>query len=182
MLSAIGLSLLVVGLTDPGMGREDTAPKLVVHEWGTFTSLQDEDGKAVGGINTDDEPVPAFVHQLRKHLLIELTDLPPSFFQGAPHCHPDVNLRLETPVVYFYPPQSGPNPLTIDVRVRFRGGWLSEFYPDAVVDAPGLASGTFDFGHLLSEHTGSLTWKNLTIGGQRPGPETSEHVWTSPRR
>ena len=182
MLSAIGLSLLVVGLTDPGMGREDTAPKLVVHEWGTFTSLQDEDGKAVGGINTDDEPVPAFVHQLRKHLLIEPTDLPPSFFQGAPHCHPDVNLRLETPVVYFYPPQSGPNPLAIDVRVRFRGGWLSEFYPDAVVDAPGLASGTFDFGHLLSEHTGSLTWKNLTIGGQRPGPETSEHVWTSPRR
>jgi hypothetical protein len=182
MFQAMGLLLLVVGLTDPGMGSEDAAKKLVVHEWGTFTSLQDEDGKAVAGINTDDEPVPAFVHQLRKHLLIEPTDLPPCFFQGAPHCHPDVNLRLETPVLYFYPPKSSSHPLTADVRVRFRGGWLTEFYPDAWVDAPGLASGTFDFGHLLSQHTGSLIWKSLTIGGQKRGPQTSDHVWTSPRQ
>ncbi len=28
-----------------------------VHEWGTFTSLQDEQGEAIGGINTDDEAV-----------------------------------------------------------------------------------------------------------------------------
>ena len=33
-----------------------------IHEWGTFTSLQDEFGRAIGGINTDDEPVPDFVH------------------------------------------------------------------------------------------------------------------------
>jgi hypothetical protein len=182
MFQAMGLLLLVVGLTGPGVGSEDAAKKLVVHEWGTFTSLQDEDGKAVGGINTDDEPVPAFVHQLRKHLLIEPTDLPPSFFQGAPHCHPDVNLRLETPVLYFYPPKPGSNPVTADVRVRFRGGWLTEFYPDAVADAPGLASGTFNFGHLFSEHTGSLSWKSLTIGGQGRGPQTTDHVWTSPRQ
>jgi hypothetical protein len=182
MFRAMGLALLAVGLTSPGMGSEDAAKNLVIHEWGTFTSLQDEEGKAVGGINTDDEPVPAFVHQLRQHLLITPTDLPPVFFQGAPHCHPDVTLRLETPVVYFYPPKPGPSPLTADVRVRFRGGWLSEFYPDAVVDAPGLSSGKFEFGHLVSADTGSLTWKSLTIGGQRPGPETSDHVWTSPRQ
>ena len=34
---------------------------LVVHEWGTFTSLQDEEGRCLGGINSDDEPVPDFV-------------------------------------------------------------------------------------------------------------------------
>lgn len=28
--------------------------KMVIHEWGTFTSLQDEDGEAVGGINPDE--------------------------------------------------------------------------------------------------------------------------------
>lgn len=43
--------------------------ELVVHEWGTFTSLQDETGRAIGGINSDDEPVPRFVHDLN-HLLI----------------------------------------------------------------------------------------------------------------
>jgi hypothetical protein len=182
MLRALGLALLAVGLTYPGISSDEAEKKLVIHEWGTFTSLQDEDGKAVGGINTDDERVPAFVHQLREHLLIRPTDLAPSFFKGAPHCHPDVNLRLETPVVYFYPPKSGPDHLTGDISVRFRGGWLSEFYPNAVVDAPGLASRKFEFGHLGTEDTGSLAWHGLTIGGQTPGPETSDHVWTSPRQ
>jgi hypothetical protein len=181
MLGAIGLALLCVGLADLGPGSEERSRKLVIHEWGTFTSLQDEDGKAVGGINTDDEPVPAFVHQLRQHLLIKPTDLPPIFFRGAPHCHPDVTMRLETPVLYFYPPP-GLSSFTTDVRVQFRGGWLSEFYPDATVDAPGLASGDFNFGHLGCDHTGSLTWKGLAIGGQNPGPDTTERVWTSPRR
>src|SRR5262249_53483890 len=182
MFPRIVVATLAIGLTYAFTQAGAVAEKLVVHEWGTFTSLQDENGQAVGGINTDDEPVPKFVHQLRDHLLIKPTHLPPSFFQGAPHCHPDVTLRLETPVVYFYPATGLPNPLTADVHVRFRGGWLSEFYPDAKVDAPGLASGKFVFGHLTSEHVGSLTWKRLTIGGDRPGPETSDHVWTTPRQ
>ena len=38
------------------------AQPLVVHEWGTFTSLQDEAGRTLGSINTDDEPVPRFCH------------------------------------------------------------------------------------------------------------------------
>src|SRR5438093_717108 len=67
-----------------------------IHEWGTFTALQDEEGKAVGGINTDDERVPAFVHDIARDLLIPPTQVPPSFFQGAPSCHPDITMRLET--------------------------------------------------------------------------------------
>ena len=38
------------------------AGPVIVHEWGTFTSLQDENGKALGGINVDDEPAPYFVY------------------------------------------------------------------------------------------------------------------------
>ena len=37
-------------------------PQWQIHEWGTFTALQDESGQALSGINTDDEPVPKFVH------------------------------------------------------------------------------------------------------------------------
>jgi len=29
---------------------------LVVHEWGTFTTLQDDEGRELSGINIDDEP------------------------------------------------------------------------------------------------------------------------------
>ena len=38
-------------------------------------------------------------------------------------------MRLETPVIYFYPPANAQLPLKLDVEVKFRGGWLTEFYP-----------------------------------------------------
>ncbi len=44
--------------------------KLMVHEWGTFTSLQDEAGRQLGGINVDDEPLPTFVHDLNPYVLV----------------------------------------------------------------------------------------------------------------
>ena len=54
--------LLPLFLPLAAIASEATTPKpLVVHEWGTFTSLQDESGQAIGGLNTDDEPVPKAV-------------------------------------------------------------------------------------------------------------------------
>ncbi|MGI8966286.1 MAG: hypothetical protein ACR2H1_09420 [Limisphaerales bacterium] len=110
--------------------------KWAIHEWGTFTSLQNERGEAIGGINTDDEPVPQFVHRLASFILLRPTEIPATFFQGAPSCHPDVTMRLETPVIYFHPPESVKNIVTANVIVKFRGGWLTEFFPRAVPDAP----------------------------------------------
>ena len=81
----------------------DVAP-LVVHEWGTFTSFQDANGETIAGINVDDEPVPGFVHRLGNPPIFGLNSLPAAWSQGAPSCHPDVTLRLETPVLYCYPP------------------------------------------------------------------------------
>src|SRR3954454_17924109 len=100
MLGAIRRIGFLIGLC---LVASANAEPLVVHEWGTFTSLQDESGNAIGGMNTDDEPVPSFVHNIANRLLIPSTEAPPSFFQGAPSCHPDVTMRLQTPVIYFYP-------------------------------------------------------------------------------
>ena len=152
-----------------------------IHEWGTFTSLQDERGEAIGGINTDDEPVPGFVHGLASFILLRPTELPRFFYQGAPSCHPDVTMRLETPVIYFHPPKTTTNIQSADVRVKFHGGWLTEFYPDASPDAPGLKEGRFQFPHLLSTTESRLEWNHLKIGGDWPLTNTSAHVWTSPR-
>src|SRR5262245_51181906 len=104
------------------------SPKLIVHEWGTFTSFQDANGDAIPGINVDDEPVPKFVHRLTTDLVITTSSMPAMWAQGAPICHPDVTLRLETPVLYFYP-QAGFSDPSLDVRASFNGGWLTEFYP-----------------------------------------------------
>src|SRR5205807_264407 len=132
-----------------------------------------------------DEPVPKFVHRLANFLLLKPTEVPPIFFQGAPRCHPDVTLRLETPVVYFHPPKSQPTARGLNVTARFRGGWLSEYYPNADAKSPGVemsfGSNLMNFGSLSSSTVSSLDWQNLEVGGDWAGPATTEHVWTSPR-
>jgi hypothetical protein len=155
--------------------------KLVVHEWGTFTALQNEDGRAIGGINTDDEPLPSFVHDLHSFLLQNPSDVPPVYFKGAPRSHPDVYVRLETPVIYFYPPK-GQGHLKLSVDVSFKGGWLTQFYPDALAGAPGLRPDHFDFGPINRDTVGTLQWSDLTVGGDVAGPHTDSKVWLAPRR
>lgn len=160
--------------------QTDSAP-VVVHEWGTFTSLQDESGRAIGGINTDDEPVPTFVHRLSSSLLQSPSEVPLIFFQGAPACHPDVTMRLETPVLYFHLPAGQSALHGVNVGALFRGGWLTEFYPNAVVQAPGVRADTASFGALSPDTMGALAWRNLDVGVGGSGPQTQEHVWTAPR-
>jgi hypothetical protein len=160
-------------------------PKLTVHEWGTFTSFQDENGDAIGGINTDDEPVPNFVHRLAPFLLLSPNETRNRFSQGVPFCHPDVIMRLETPVVYFHL-QKPRQRERLSVNVKFHGGWLSEFYPHAVASAPGLEGSSnrgqpYRFGPLTPQTTGTLDWLDLEVGGKWPLTNTAEHVWLAPR-
>jgi hypothetical protein len=58
-LSSLFVGLVAFFITTSTLLADDKA--VIVHEWGTFTCLQDENGQAVGGINVDDEPVPQFV-------------------------------------------------------------------------------------------------------------------------
>ncbi|HWB60414.1 MAG TPA: hypothetical protein VG733_13040 [Chthoniobacteraceae bacterium] len=168
--------------------------QLVAHEWGTFTSLQDEQGKAVGGINTDDEPVPNFVHRISVHILAPqartatLPNINLIAGKGMPisRCDEEITMRLETPVIYFYPPK-GWKAQAVDVHVAFPGGWLSEFYPDAAPKTPGFDPQKQVVGHLRRDTTGELAWTGLEVGG--PGataaanrePVTQEKVWLAPR-
>ena len=164
----------------PGGPADSPGDRLIVHEWGTFTVLQDENGKPIGGINTDDEPLPGFVHNLNGELNGPSSPLPPVYFKGVPRNHPDVYTRLETPVIYFYPP--GGKDMTIDVDVRFPAGWLTQFYPDATVTADGRNRDGFQFGPLGYKSSGTLSWRGLRIGGKADGPATDMPAWLAPRR
>jgi hypothetical protein len=56
---------LLVSLT----AQDDGKPRsLTVHEWGTFTVLQDERGVALPGVNINEESLPRFVHRLSSEL------------------------------------------------------------------------------------------------------------------
>jgi hypothetical protein len=185
-LSCLGALLLL--LTTPAGAEEK---KWAIHEWGTFTSLQNESGDALGGINTDDEPVPQFVHRLNYGLVLPTSQIPASFSKGAPICHPDVTMRLETPVIYFHPPASQTGVQQVNVAVKFRGGWLTEFFPDAQASVPGFTpqrlgsevaySTTGPLGHLCSATESELQWNDLSVGGAWPLTASTAHVWTSPR-
>ncbi len=159
---------LVLGMALPGRAQ------LVVHEWGTFTALQDERGRAIGGINTDDEPVPDFVHRAVK--LIQSDD---QTGKGIPANDSEVTMRLETPVIYFHLP-AGEKSANVDVSVSFHGGWVTEFFPSAKTIEPGLGAGGV-VGHLSEGTTSTLTWRGVRVGERGEMPTTEDAVWTSPR-
>jgi hypothetical protein len=88
----------------------EAGPKLVVHEWGTFSTFSGSDGKNLKFFPYDND-LPDFVHGY----------LPKNSKVGPE----GGTISLETPVVYFYTKQA----LTASLRVDFPGGTLAEWYP-----------------------------------------------------
>lgn len=183
MRNRLGITIsLLIGLGCPCAGGD----RLVVHEWGTFTSFQNESGESLRRINTDDEPVPTFVHRLAKVRLFAPTDIVldrQNLSQGAPQADPRVTMRLETPVVYFHLPP-GQKAISLDVSVDFRNGLLTEFFPQAqpLVNGEPFEKDGFPPGPIVS---GSLRWTNVRLGEQRRTsqmPQTTDHVWLAPRK
>jgi hypothetical protein len=92
---------------------------LIVHEWGTFTSVAGQDGFAEEWVPPQGpRDLPCFVGRL------------PSNIKGWM----PATVRMETPVIYFYTPEEK----TVDVRVRFRRGLITEWYPRASVTPGGI--------------------------------------------
>lgn len=101
------------------------ADTLVVHEWGTFTSVQGTDGKSLFGLHHEEESLPDFVHHRdyqAKQLNIKM-----NVGHGS-----EITQKLETPVIYMYPSKA----MTVDVSVDFPRGVFTEWYPDTTVQEP----------------------------------------------
>lgn len=100
----------------------DPTPRgFVVHEWGTFTSVQDAAGKSHPGLHHEDEELPAWVYR---------RDLGPNaYFEELPE---EPLQQLETPVLYFYSEEA----LDVQVHVDFPEGIISQWYPGATAYAP----------------------------------------------
>jgi hypothetical protein len=165
---------------------------VIVHEWGTFTSLQDEHGRAIGGINVDDEPVPGFVYgvggaEVEAQYSPEFQNfgLPPySIQKGWMGGDPAVTLRLETPVLYIYPPkgQAPKSVPSLDVHVDFHGGILSQYYPYAQTSGLTLNSAMpYVKDGLTGTTTTGLTWKGVRLDSSGTPIAIDDKVWTTPR-
>jgi hypothetical protein len=161
--------------------QASVSEQLVVHEWGTFTSVQNSQGETLHGYLINSEPVPSFVHTVG-HLIQPLRGIfsDCGSFKGCVlQQHPDIVMRLETPVMYFYPPRSAQLPLSLNVKVGMLGGWLTEFYPRA--EANFTADDLQINRPLKRDFTGTLSWNGLEIGGKGSGPVSTDKVWLAPR-
>ena len=113
---------------------------LTVHEWGTFTSLAGEDGKAVEWLPQIGPPdLPSFVERVRYYTKGCLSG----------------TVRMETPVLYFYAPQQ----TSVDVRVRFHRGVVSEWYPQAEVSPRSVSDATL----RNAGFTGTAVWNDVQV-------------------
>src|SRR5688572_9519929 len=173
LLSAL-LLLPLVALAAP-----DDKP-LIVHEWGTFTSLQDEHGRTVGGVNIDDEALPKFIHRLGERRATDAANPWVETFAGKSLSpgDPSVTMRLETPVIYFYPPNN--KPMALDITATFNGGVLSEYFPDGETTLDGKPSRRSPE-NVNAKMRGGITWKNVTVNTPTTQPHTDAHVWLAPR-
>ncbi len=168
------------------------AADLVVHEWGTITTIHDVAGTPEGGLNRidADDVLPSFVHRwepdVTRELGKELGKKP--FITGRP----DITMRLETPVLYFHPPAGQAFEAPFDITVRFRGGVLNEYFPDAEPEVHvdddrlrnKLEAGVLKpwDGHTMSDFVvGSLKWTGLRIHDTVVAPLTNSPIWIAPR-
>jgi hypothetical protein len=87
-------------------------------------------------------------------------------------------MRLETPVLYFHP-AAGAKFDSVDVSAEFRGGLLTQFYPDAIASAPPMKGAMLPT--ITGDTDGKLAWSGLNVGVEQNGPQTDAHVWTAPR-
>src|SRR6266576_2067746 len=110
-----------------------TNPELVIHEWGTFTSVAGQDGRALvwRPLNVESD-LPSFVYSVDKG----------DTWRGLRYPSKSglaVSVRMETPVLYFYAKEA----MTVAVKVAFPNGRITEWYPTAQV-----SKGNIDWGEL----------------------------------
>jgi hypothetical protein len=119
MISRITLALLALTLLKPVTEGD----RLIVHEWGTFTTVSRADGSAY-----------------HWNPLLGPSELP-NFVYGAPNAREgfcpkceSTLARMETPVLYFYSGQE----LEVSVKVDFPSGKITEWFPQARATNPGI--------------------------------------------
>jgi len=142
--SVVILLAAIVGYADSPGGLSASHPSdpegLVVHEWGTFTSVAAEDGSAVEWVPPQGpRDLPCFVDRV----LLNIKGWLPA------------TVRMETPVVYFY----STDEKTVDVRVRFRKGIVTEWYPRAAVSPLAIEPTTLRKPAL----EGTIQWNQVRI-------------------
>jgi hypothetical protein len=164
----------------------------ILHEWGTFTTVAASDGSLLPGVEREEEPLPAFVYS--HEAMHNNSFIPIPLSKGISWHRPlaNVTVRMETPVIYFYTD----TPFAARVEVGFKGGTISQWYPQRTTgdslpplkrDADGVPlqrENTLDF---AKGYDGSIVW-DVTV--EPPGDDVFGRIfrggetpsWLHPRQ
>ncbi len=128
--------------------QSPTPGTFIVHEWGTFLSVQGSDGKTIGGMVESDEPLPGFVITRSQN--------------GADRSYARRNIlsKMETPVTYFYTDR----PRFVQFEAKMPKGLLTHWYPGITSMLP-----EFKQGETLKPELGS----SINFGRFRVEPEST---------
>jgi hypothetical protein len=132
--------LLALSTLGAAQALTTSSGPLVVHEWGTFTSVAGRDGRAVEWLPFAGPPdLPCFVERFRFDIKGSLRG----------------KVRMETPVLYFY----ASNDTTVNVKIRFRQGVVTEWFPHAAV-LPARADGS---SLRRTDFASSIEWTDVKV-------------------
>jgi hypothetical protein len=120
-----------------------SAGHLVVHEWGTFTSIAGHDGEEIEWrpLNGSSD-LPSFVYDLNGDGLGVAAGLRSG--KVCIKCDLEALVRMETPVIYFYADRE----TTVSVRVQIMKGKITEWYPQARMIYGSTPSDGIDWGRI----------------------------------
>ena len=157
--------LVVVGfvaLSTLGFMHWSRGQGLVIHEWGTFTSLQGSDGVPLKWNPLSSSHLPGFVYSWRR---AGGGRLPTGLLALGPKSSLLTLQRLETPVIYFYSDRQQ----TVDLSVHFPKGGITEWYPQASaigpsIIQPGQAITKLDSGLHALDASPAFTLASLDVG------------------
>lgn len=121
----------------------------VVHEWGTFTTVHAANGEQIWWTPPASVDLPDFVYR---------SEMSGTFSSKAVYHPKDQTAlaRMETPVIYFYSQRER----VADVSVLFRGGILTEWYPQGTTVESQATPGT-----MAAPHTRQylIEWNGIRV-------------------
>lgn len=118
------LGLVAAALSVAALAKDKEITGYTAHEWGTFTSVQGADGVQMEWNPFVVAELPKFIYD-RNRPNHEANRQDFAFFAAKTAFV--AKQRMETPVIYFYSSEKK----TVDVRVDFPSGIMTEWYPHA---------------------------------------------------
>ncbi len=170
---------------------EGQSPVYTAHEWGTFTTLSGSNGKLLSGLFLEEEKLPDFVRDFATthysksggHWNVNPKNPADSLYvyeETEIFKHfPGINVKMETPVIYFY--SDAANRFSMEAKVRYKNGGVTQWFPKATQFDMWNAISNYDFSN--PSHFGKIEWRFdlLPKDSKSVSYPVASHTWTAPR-